>query len=70
MATAIHRTTTNTTTEGRLSNVTDCTSTCSISDREESTHINRSRSQKLRKLMQKVIEGRKRSIYGSSKPMI
>ncbi|KAL4582412.1 hypothetical protein LXL04_006961 [Taraxacum kok-saghyz] len=71
MATAFHVNTT--TIEGRLSNVSECTSSSSVSDQEESTQKNSSsvrRSRKWRKLMKKVIEGSKRSIYGSSKPLI
>ncbi|KAI3768191.1 hypothetical protein L2E82_18660 [Cichorium intybus] len=72
MATAIHLTYT-ATIEGRLSNVSDCTSTSSFSDQEDCTQINSSsvrRSRKWRKLMKKVVEGSKKSIYGSSKPLI
>ncbi|KAL4582414.1 hypothetical protein LXL04_006963 [Taraxacum kok-saghyz] len=69
MATAIQNIYCTTTIDGRLSNVSNCTSTSSISDQEESTQIHRSRSRRLMKLMKKVIEGSKRSIYGSSKPM-
>ncbi|KAL7604423.1 hypothetical protein Lser_V15G19862 [Lactuca serriola] len=59
--------------DGRLSNVSDCTSTSSISDQEDCTQINNGNVQKSRnwrKLMKKVIEGSKKSIYGSSKPLI
>nr|KAJ0208853.1 hypothetical protein LSAT_V11C400218030 [Lactuca sativa]KAJ0213492.1 hypothetical protein LSAT_V11C400218010 [Lactuca sativa] len=59
--------------EGRLSNVSDCTSTSSLSDQEDCTQINSGsvrRSHNWRKLMKKVIEGSKKSIYGSSKPLI
>ncbi|KAI3768188.1 hypothetical protein L2E82_18655 [Cichorium intybus] len=59
--------------EGRLSNVSDCTSSSSVSDQEESTQINTSsvrRSRKWRKLMKKLVDGSKKSIYGSSKPLI
>ncbi|KAL7607550.1 hypothetical protein Lser_V15G19877 [Lactuca serriola] len=59
--------------EGRLSNVSDCTSTSSISDQEDCTRINSGSvqsSRNWRKLMKKVIEGSKKSIYGSSKPFI
>ncbi|KAI3768187.1 hypothetical protein L2E82_18653 [Cichorium intybus] len=72
MATAIHFTST-TTTEGRLSNVSDCTSSSSVSDQEEYTQINTGsvrRSRKWRKFMKKVVEGSKKGIYGSSKPLI
>nr|KAJ0210472.1 hypothetical protein LSAT_V11C400218050 [Lactuca sativa] len=72
MATTINLTST-TSIEGRLSNVSDCTSTSSISDQEDCTQINSSsvrRSRNWRKLMKKVIEGSKKSIYGSSKPLI
>nr|KAJ0211840.1 hypothetical protein LSAT_V11C400217960 [Lactuca sativa] len=59
--------------EGRLSNVSDCTSASSLSDQEDCTQINSGsvrRSRNWRKLMKKVIEGSKKSIYGSSKPLI
>nr|KAJ0209756.1 hypothetical protein LSAT_V11C400218060 [Lactuca sativa] len=71
MATTINLTS-STTIEGRLSNVSDCTSTSSISDQEDCTQINSGsvRSRSWRKLMKKVIEGSKKSIYGSSKPLI
>nr|KAJ0211533.1 hypothetical protein LSAT_V11C400217880 [Lactuca sativa] len=74
MNTAIHITC-NTTIEGRLSNVSECTSSSSssVSDQEDCTQINSSggrRSRKWRKFMKKVIEGSKKSIYGSSKPLI
>ncbi|CAH1421312.1 unnamed protein product [Lactuca virosa] len=62
-----------TATEGRLSNVSDCTSSSSASDHDEYTPTNRGsvhQSRKWRKFMKKVVEGSKRSIYGSSKPMI
>ncbi|KAL7604424.1 hypothetical protein Lser_V15G19863 [Lactuca serriola] len=73
MATTINLTNSTTIIEGRLSNVSDCTSTSSISDQEDCTQINSSsvrRSRNWRKLMKKVIEGSKKSIYGSSKPLI
>ncbi|KAI3768193.1 hypothetical protein L2E82_18668 [Cichorium intybus] len=72
MATANHVACT-TAIEGRLSNVSDSTSTSSFSDQEDCTQINsssRHRSRKWRKLMKKVVEGSKKTIYGSSKPLI
>ncbi|KAI3768192.1 hypothetical protein L2E82_18666 [Cichorium intybus] len=71
MATAIHITCT-ATIEGRLSNVSDSTSTSSVSDQEECIKSNSTcvrRSRKWRKLMKKVVDGSKKSIYGSSKPL-
>ncbi|KAL7607553.1 hypothetical protein Lser_V15G19871 [Lactuca serriola] len=62
-----------TATEGRLSNASDCTSSSSASDHDEYTTTNRGSvrpSRKWRKLMKMVVEGSKRGIYGSSKPMI
>nr|KAJ0214159.1 hypothetical protein LSAT_V11C400217970 [Lactuca sativa] len=59
--------------EGRLSNVSDCRSTSSLSDQEDCTQINSSSvrwSRNWRKLMKKVIGGSKKSIYGSSKHLI
>ncbi|KAL4582415.1 hypothetical protein LXL04_006964 [Taraxacum kok-saghyz] len=60
-------------TERRLSDVSDCSSTSSTSDQEDCKQINWGsvrRSRNWRKLMKKMVEGSKRSIYGSSKPMI
>ncbi|KAL4582417.1 hypothetical protein LXL04_006966 [Taraxacum kok-saghyz] len=59
--------------ERRLSDVSDCTSSSSSSDQEAFTQVKSGsvrRSRNWRKLMKKVVEGGKRSIYGSSKPMI
>ncbi|KAL4582421.1 hypothetical protein LXL04_006970 [Taraxacum kok-saghyz] len=76
MNTAIHITC-KTTIEGRLSDVSDCTSPSSVSehDQEECAPNNNNnnsvrRSQKWRKFMKKVVEGSKKSIFGSSKPLI
>ncbi|CAH1421320.1 unnamed protein product [Lactuca virosa] len=72
MATTINLTS-STAIEGRLSNVSDCTSTSSISDQEDCIQINSGsvpRSRNWRKLMKKVIEGSKKSIYGTTKPLI
>ncbi|KAL4582419.1 hypothetical protein LXL04_006968 [Taraxacum kok-saghyz] len=62
--------------EGRLSDVSDCTSPSSVSERDQEEcapiDINNivPRSQKWRKFIKKVVEGSKKSIYGSSKPLI
>ncbi|KAJ0535021.1 hypothetical protein HanRHA438_Chr09g0407251 [Helianthus annuus] len=49
----------------------ECSSPSSVSDQEEYPRINSGswRSWKLKKLMKKVIEGSRNSIYGSSKPL-
>ncbi|MFS7973556.1 hypothetical protein Hanom_Chr09g00857941 [Helianthus anomalus] len=45
----------------------ECSSPSSVSDQEEYSRINS--GSKLKKLMKKVIEGSRKSIYGSSKPL-
>lgn len=60
-------------TKGRSSNLSECSSSSSsFSDHEDYSQINGgvSKSRKWKKLMRKMVEGSKRSIYGSSKPMI
>ncbi|KAJ0535014.1 hypothetical protein HanIR_Chr09g0426101 [Helianthus annuus] len=62
--------------EGRPSNFSECSSLSSVSDDGEFTRtnsgrsINRSRSRKWKKLMKKLVEGSKKSFYGSSKPLV
>ncbi|KAI3726415.1 hypothetical protein L1987_66212 [Smallanthus sonchifolius] len=51
--------------EGQLSSCSECSSPSSSSDQEENSR----RSWKWKKLMKKVIEGSRKSIYGSSKPL-
>ncbi|KAK1433199.1 hypothetical protein QVD17_10107 [Tagetes erecta] len=60
------------TTEGRLSNCSECSSAASVSsDEEEYSRVHRGShgSWKWKKVMKKVIEGSRKSIYGSSKPL-
>ncbi|KAI3785205.1 hypothetical protein L1987_44319 [Smallanthus sonchifolius] len=68
-----------TTTEGRLSNFSECSSLSSVSDHEEFARMNsdrgsinrsRSRSQKWKRLMKKLVKESKKSFYGSSKPSV
>ncbi|PWA99664.1 hypothetical protein CTI12_AA001960 [Artemisia annua] len=58
--------------EGRSSNFSECSSLSSISDHSEFTQTNsgRGRSRKWKKLMKKLVQGSKKSFYGSSKPMV
>ncbi|KVH92387.1 hypothetical protein Ccrd_005570 [Cynara cardunculus var. scolymus] len=58
--------------EGRLSTSSECSSTSSLSDQEHYTQATNSvrRSQKWRKLLKKVVKESKKSIYGSSKPLM
>ncbi|KAJ9562180.1 hypothetical protein OSB04_007340 [Centaurea solstitialis] len=53
--------------EGRLSTSSKCSSTSFVSDQEQ---YNVCRIRKWRKLLKKVVEESKKSIYGSSKPLI
>nr|GEV56616.1 hypothetical protein [Tanacetum cinerariifolium] len=61
-----------TTNEGRSSNVSECSSLSSTSDYDEFTRSNSGigRSQNWKKLMKKLVQGSKKSFYGSSKPMV
>ncbi|KAJ0535024.1 hypothetical protein HanIR_Chr09g0426201 [Helianthus annuus] len=59
-----------TTIEGRLSSCSERSSQSSVSDHEEYSWTDSGlRRSKWKKLMKKVIEGSKKSIYGSSKPL-
>ncbi|PWA44046.1 hypothetical protein CTI12_AA531670 [Artemisia annua] len=50
----------------------ECSSTSSLSDHEEfpSGRASRNRSTKWKKLMKKIVQESKKSIYGSSKPFV
>ncbi|MFS7973547.1 hypothetical protein Hanom_Chr09g00857811 [Helianthus anomalus] len=63
--------------EGRPSHFSECSSLSSIFDDDEFTRtnsgrgsINRSRSRKWKKLMKKLVQGSKKSFYGSQKPLV
>ncbi|KAK1433198.1 hypothetical protein QVD17_10106 [Tagetes erecta] len=56
--------------EGRLSNCSECSSTSSsVSNEEEYSRIHDTGRWKWKKVMKKMIEGSRKSIYGSSKPL-
>ncbi|KAJ0535015.1 hypothetical protein HanIR_Chr09g0426111 [Helianthus annuus] len=63
--------------EGRPSNFSECSSHSSIFDGDEFTRmnggrgsVNQSLSRKWRKLMNKLVQGSKKSFYGSPKPLV
>nr|GEW27601.1 hypothetical protein [Tanacetum cinerariifolium] len=57
--------------EERSFDNSECSSTSSLSDHEEFTNgrVSRKRSTKWKKLMQKLVQESKKSLYGSSKPI-
>nr|GEZ79215.1 hypothetical protein [Tanacetum cinerariifolium] len=61
-----------TTIEGRSLNFSECSLLSSTLDHDEFTHSNsgRGRSRNRKKLMKKLVQGSKKSFYGSSKPMV
>ncbi|KAJ9562179.1 hypothetical protein OSB04_007339 [Centaurea solstitialis] len=58
--------------EGRLSTSSEYSSTSSHSNQEQYTKTTKSvrRSKKWRKMLKKVVEESKKSIFGSSKPLV